>query len=376
MKKIFLCCLFLLATLSRAQVTIRPFAREVGDPDVRMTRIELTSKYTIIDFVIVKQQSAFRMSPDGRGFSLGDGTSEVCFRPDARLREIGGRQRSYKYIKVEGVPEDPKKYQMRGGEKIEFTVWFERMDAGVEAFDLIECKNSQGYVCFNFFGVECKNPLKSKPSPPRKPAADVPIPIEVLVRGTVFDAKTKKVINAFIRYSTPTDSVAVQSTSGQYEVKLVAKKKYNLVATVKGYFAKVDSLNVRIAGQTLTRDIYLEPLETGAKVTLNNVYFDVSLAVLRPESYPELDKLVALMQENPRTKIKVEGHTDVVGDYDANLELSKNRVQSVKEYLVSKGIDGSRVEVTGYGSSRPLNKNGTQAERQKNRRVEFTITEV
>lgn len=376
MKKSFFIYFLSIISLCQAQVTVRPFVKEVGDPDVRMTRIELTSKYTIINFTIVKQRSGFRMMPDGRGFSMGEATSEICFKPDALLREIGGRQRSYKYIKVEGVPEDPKKYQMRGGEKLEFTVWFERLDEGVEAFDLLECKNSRGYTCFNFYGVECKNPLKNRPALPRKPAPDAPVPMEVIVRGTVYNAKTKQSIEASLLYSSASDSAAARTVGGKYELKLSPKTKYSFVASEKGYFTKSDSVNVRIAGQTLTRDVYLDPLETGAKVTLSNVYFDVSLAVLRPESFPELDKLVTLMQENPLIKIKVEGHTDVVGDYDSNLELSRNRVKSVKEYLVAKGIAATRIEVIGYGSSRPLNRNGSPEDRQKNRRVEFVVTEI
>jgi outer membrane protein OmpA-like peptidoglycan-associated protein len=82
------------------------------------------------------------------------------------------------------------------------------------------------------------------------------------------------------------------------------------------------------------------------------------------------------MRDNPTMRIKLEGHTDIVGDFDANVELSRNRVDEVKRYLVSKGIDSDRVETVGYGPARPINKNKTLKERPENRRVELVIVQA
>ena len=81
------------------------------------------------------------------------------------------------------------------------------------------------------------------------------------------------------------------------------------------------------------------------------------------------------MRQNPTMTIKLEGHTDIIGDFDKNLELSRNRVQSVKQYLANKGISTARVEAIGYGHSRPINSTPGKPH-PENRRVEMVITKA
>jgi len=80
-----------------------------------------------------------------------------------------------------------------------------------------------------------------------------------------------------------------------------------------------------------------------------------------------------MMTENGTMEVLIEGHTDNVGDFDANLQLSKDRVEEVKRYLGTKGIVGDRIQTKGYGPTRPVSPNTTEENRKKNRRVEFTI---
>jgi len=112
---------------------------------------------------------------------------------------------------------------------------------------------------------------------------------------------------------------------------------------------------------------------TGTIFRLENVFFDVDKYSLRTESQQTLDRLVTLMKQHPAMEIEVQGHTDADASSQHNLELSKNRANAVREYLVQHGIDGSRVEATGYGETQPIASNNTQEGKQLNRRVMVLI---
>jgi OOP family OmpA-OmpF porin len=105
---------------------------------------------------------------------------------------------------------------------------------------------------------------------------------------------------------------------------------------------------------------------------ISNLEFDLGKATIRPRSYPTLNRVAALLVEKDFS-LKLAGHTDNTGSDALNLRLSKDRAESVKAYLVSKGANASRIEATGYGESQPIATNNTATGRQQNRRVEFTL---
>ena len=106
-----------------------------------------------------------------------------------------------------------------------------------------------------------------------------------------------------------------------------------------------------------------------------NLEFETGKSVIRDVSFSALNELSELLKKKPNFKLLVDGHTDNVGKVAYNLKLSQNRADAVKQYLVGKGIDGSRITAKGYGMSKPIASNKTAEGRQKNRRVEFTIVE-
>jgi outer membrane protein OmpA-like peptidoglycan-associated protein len=112
---------------------------------------------------------------------------------------------------------------------------------------------------------------------------------------------------------------------------------------------------------------------------LDNVYFEFNKAIVLEESHASLNKLVKLMQDNPAMVVEIGGHTDDKGADNYNQRLSEARAQSVVAYLVSQGIEQSRLTAKGYGESRPIapNKNpdgsDNPAGRDKNRRTEFKV---
>jgi outer membrane protein OmpA-like peptidoglycan-associated protein len=109
--------------------------------------------------------------------------------------------------------------------------------------------------------------------------------------------------------------------------------------------------------------------------TSKAVYFDFGSAVLEESSYPELDKIATMLQSNGNAQLVITGHTDNIGSEEFNIELSEKRAEVVKEYLISKGIDGSRMMVKAKGFSEPADNNNNATSRAMNRRVEFTLTE-
>lgn len=110
-----------------------------------------------------------------------------------------------------------------------------------------------------------------------------------------------------------------------------------------------------------------------ADVVLKGVNFDFDKATLRPESYAVLDKAATTLKKQGKTKVKVAGHTDSRGDEKYNLKLSQKRAETVRTYLIKKGVAANRLTAKGYGESRPVADNATKEGRFKNRRVELVV---
>jgi len=105
---------------------------------------------------------------------------------------------------------------------------------------------------------------------------------------------------------------------------------------------------------------------------IKNLEFDLGKSTIRATSHASLNKVATLLIEK-NFSLKLAGHTDNTGSLQTNLRLSKERAESVKAYLVSKGANASRIEATGYGPNQPIATNATAEGRQQNRRVEFTL---
>lgn len=116
-----------------------------------------------------------------------------------------------------------------------------------------------------------------------------------------------------------------------------------------------------------------DSLQVGANFVLENIFFDYDKSLLLQQSFYELHRLIDILNKYPKLKIEVGGHTDSRGSVDYNLRLSETRAKAVVDYLISKGIDPRRLQYKGYGKSKPIDTNDTEAGRLRNRRVEFTI---
>lgn len=202
----------------------------------------------------------------------------------------------------------------------------------------------------------------------------------VLVKGKVLNANTNEPILASVVLKddkTPfTHGVARSDPeSGTFKIIVPKGGAYNFQAEIDGYLALSKSISLSETNRytELKQDLYVVPLTEGQKIPLNNIFFVRSQAELLPQSYQELDQLVAIMKRHATIKIELGGHTDNLGQASLNLDLSLRRVDAVKQYLVANGIEGSRLSTKGYGDTQPVARNDRELDRRRNRRVEFTI---
>lgn len=249
---------------------------------------------------------------------------------------------------------------------------FFTMDAGGEYAYLTSAENGYGESDI----VRVKLLEKEKPNP------------VVLVDGNVYNKKTNQPLGASLVYETLPDGAEAGNgvsnpKDGSFKIVLPYDKNYLIRASADKFFAISENLNldslVKAGYKKIHKDLYLVPIEIGQVVRLNNVFFDFDKWDLRPESFVELDRVVKLLKENPGIEIEMSAHTDSRGTDDYNFKLSDNRARSCMEYIISKGINASRITSHGYGETMPVapNSNADGSDnpegRQLNRRVEFKI---
>jgi outer membrane protein OmpA-like peptidoglycan-associated protein len=211
----------------------------------------------------------------------------------------------------------------------------------------------------------------------------------VTVRGKLIDAQTGKPIGAKIIYERLPDGTELGITqsnpeTGEYEIKLPAGYLYGIRAEAKDHISESQNLDLRNITSDVVlddRNFSLQPIQVAridenVSITLNNIFFDFDKATLRPESYPELNRIVTLLNERPTMLVEIDGHTCDIGEENYNMGLSERRAKSVQGYLLSKGIDAARVTVQFFGESKPAVENKDRTTRRKNRRVEFKIVKL
>jgi OOP family OmpA-OmpF porin len=164
-------------------------------------------------------------------------------------------------------------------------------------------------------------------------------------------------------------------SNGKSEMEL-PKGNYVLTVKANSFATTTEEVNIDLTSESINKEIKLTPIQIGEQVKLENVHFKQGEAVLLPESFPVLDKLVKMLKDNEGMEIELSGHTDNQGDPQLNLKLSEDRVILIKNYLISKGIHAKRVQGKGYGGSHPVASNAKEETRKLNRRVDFKVTKL
>ncbi|MGB4844978.1 MAG: OmpA family protein [Ferruginibacter sp.] len=204
-------------------------------------------------------------------------------------------------------------------------------------------------------------------------------PLKTLwVKGKVFDKKTSEGLPSAVELTDIKSGNLISKIQtdedGNYLVTLPVGKDYGFNINRKGYLFYSDNFSLtKNTDSVFTVNIPLQPIEKGAAIVLKNIFFETGKFELQNESKSELDKLVALLNDNPNLKIQIDGHTDNTGQEKDNLQLSNNRAKSVVGYLLSKGINTQRLTYKGFGSTKPVADNSSELGKAQNRRTELSV---
>lgn len=276
----------------------------------------------------------------------------------------------------------------REGGKGGFDIYFAKIDE----FKVTNIKNAGNVINTqyneHFYVVEANSDIAyfSSDKPTGKGGFDIytaiPNPHKsddvVFVHGIVRDEITKDPLGSEITISDIGSGRRVATLrsddlSGEYSVVLTAGRNYSITAERDGYIFYSENFNIpnKINQTDIEKDIDLSPI-IGGKTRLL-IFFDFDKSTLQDESMPELQRLVRFLEKNPDLNFELHGHTDNVGDANYNLNLSKERANTVRDYLVKSGIDANRIKTQGFGMTKPKVENKDDKSRALNRRVELVI---
>lgn len=200
------------------------------------------------------------------------------------------------------------------------------------------------------------------------------------VKGVIRDLDTKKPLSARVElYDLKKDQrvafVKSDSLSGDYLMVLTEGSEYALYINKKKYLFKSLSfgydLNENL--EPIEIDIWLEPIKEGATTELRNIFFEVNKFDLKDKSKTELKRVATFLINNPQINVEIAGHTDSSGAASFNVQLSTNRAKTVYQFLLNQGVSKNLLTYKGYGASQPAHPNDSEANKQKNRRIEFII---
>lgn len=205
--------------------------------------------------------------------------------------------------------------------------------------------------------------------------------------GKITNHATKEAITARVSYqSLPYGNIVGSLSGSEFSIPMYGNEKYAITVEAPGFAPSKYMLDPATA--TADRKV-IQNIELGipaaASVTaptahhigkvmrLDALIFQQRSAIISPESYPELNTVADMLHTNPNMVIQLEGHTDTRGDAKLNLKLSEQRVTSVRDYLVRRGVDKARVKIKAFGGSQPLSRENTEEAHKLNRRVEVRI---
>ncbi|OFY88985.1 MAG: hypothetical protein A3K10_17805 [Bacteroidetes bacterium RIFCSPLOWO2_12_FULL_31_6] len=238
------------------------------------------------------------------------------------------------------------------------------------------------------FVLVVNNPKKSNQShslilhypKPKKVVSDPIKPADFSTINFILSIKdniTKELVTADVNITGFSKKPIFLKAITRYESPILKKNHHAVInVSAKGYLLSSIEMDVSMNEKVVIQDIFLDPIESGKKVNLKNIQFIGDRAEFLPSSASDLKSLVSFMELNNSVTIEVEGHVNGPGKANSNdyQELSNDRAQAVKSYLVENGISENRIVFVGYGNSQMLYPHAkNSAEMTANRRVEIKI---
>lgn len=216
----------------------------------------------------------------------------------------------------------------------------------------------------------------------RKPAKTEPIYITGFVKDKTTQLPVQDATVFLLNPATGLVKVLKTNAEGMYQTRIDKPQTYVVKAMKPDFIADCSPIPLALFKAGITsvsaRDLLLDKLIINKTFRIENIYYNFDRYNIRKDAKPELDKLVSIMNENP-INVELGSHTDSRGSDSYNLKLSQKRAASVVKYIISAGIDESRITAKGYGETMLTNNCGngvpcSATEHQANRRTEFKVT--
>lgn len=203
----------------------------------------------------------------------------------------------------------------------------------------------------------------------------------IYVKGRLIDAESRRPLAGKVEIVDLSSGSIVFSeitfpSDGRFLTSLPAGKAFAFNASRGGYLFFSENFTIDPNKSSEVYEIALQPIKAGNEVVLRNIFYQSNAATLEEKSLVELRKLKEFLAINPNMIIEIQGHTDNVGGKTLNLELSTQRAKNVYDALIRFGVNAKQLSYKGYGDSKPLAPNDTEAGRSSNRRTQFKVIQV
>ncbi|HEV8512467.1 MAG TPA: OmpA family protein [Cyclobacteriaceae bacterium] len=209
----------------------------------------------------------------------------------------------------------------------------------------------------------------------------------IYAQGDITSATTKEPVVSKISYkSLPYGSKAGFLSGSNFKFPLFDNEKYELTVVAPGYAPSKYMLdpaeanterkvikNIELGLPVSAVKVAEETHTVGKIMRLDNLIFNAGTSKIESSSYEELDHVVKMLKDNPKMIIQLEGHTDFQGSPTANMKLSQDRVDAVKNYLTSKGASKNSIKTKAFGGTQPISRENTDEAHKLNRRVEVRV---